>query len=92
MSARKTGLQLALLGSDAVVFLASGIVLYGVISRVAGSALLGQYTLVLSWMLVFQSIGSFGVPELLMRELGRFPQDRSEIGRASCRERVYSSV
>lgn len=78
MSARKTGLQLALLGSDAVVFLTSGIVLYGVISRVAGSALLGQYTLVLSWMLVFQSIGSFGVPELLMRELGRFPQDRSE--------------
>ena len=71
-------MQLALLGSDAVVFLASGIVLYGVMSRVAGSALLGQYTLVLSWMFVFQSFGSFGVPELLMRELGRFPQQRGE--------------
>ena len=78
MTVRKTGLQLALLSGDALVFLASGIVLYGVMSRVAGSALLGQYTLVMSWMLVFQAFGSFGVPELLMRELGRFPAERGE--------------
>ena len=69
-------MQLALLGGDALVFLASGIVLYVLMSRVAGSELLGQYTLVMSWMLVFQSFGSFGIPELLMRELGRFPDKR----------------
>ena len=69
-------MQLALLGGDALVFLASGIVLYVLMSRVAGSELLGQYTLVMSWMLVFQSFGSFGIPELLMRELGRFPDER----------------
>lgn len=76
MSARRTSLQLTLLGGDAVVFLASGIVLYVLMSHTAGSELLGQYTLVMSWMLVFQSFGSFGIPELLMRELGRFPEER----------------
>ena len=73
---RKSPVQLALLGADALVFLASGIALYVVISRVAGASLLGQYSLVTAWMIVFQSIGNFGLPELLMRELGRFSDER----------------
>jgi O-antigen/teichoic acid export membrane protein len=73
---RKTPVQLALLGADAIVFLASGIALYVVMSRVAGASLLGQYALVIAWLLVFQSIGSFGIPELMMRELGRFSDER----------------
>ena len=59
MSARrKNGFQLALLVAEALIFFASGIALYVVISRVAGPELLGQYTLVLSWMTVFQAFGS----------------------------------
>jgi O-antigen/teichoic acid export membrane protein len=69
---RKTPVQLALLGADALMFLASGIAFYVVLSRAASASLLGQYSLVFSWLLVFQSVGSFGIPELLMRELGRF--------------------
>jgi len=76
MSARRTGTQLALLGGDALLFLASGLVLYALMSHISGSELLGQYTLVMSWMLIFQAFGSFGIPELLMRELGRCPEER----------------
>ncbi len=78
MILRKTPVQLALLGADALVFLASGIAFYVVISRVAGASLLGQYSLVFAWMLVFQSFGSFGIPELMMRELGRFSRERGD--------------
>ena len=73
---RKTPVQLALLGADALLFIASGIAFYVVMSRVAGASLLGQYSLVFAWLLVFQSIGSFGIPELMMRELGRFSGER----------------
>jgi O-antigen/teichoic acid export membrane protein len=73
---RKNSVQLALLGADALVFLASGIVFYVFISRVSGAGLLGQYSLVLAWMLVFQAVGSFGIPELMMRELGRFSTEQ----------------
>jgi len=73
---RKTPVQLALLVADALVFLASGILFYVFLSRVAGPSLLGQYSLVFAWLLVFQSIGSFGIPELMMRELGRFSGER----------------
>ena len=76
MILRKTPVQLALLVADALVFLASGIVFYVFLSRVAGASLLGQYSLVFAWLLVFQSIGSFGIPELMMRELGRFSGER----------------
>ena len=75
---RKSGFQLALLVAEALIFFASGIALYVVISRVAGPELLGQYTLVLSWMTVFQAFGSFGIPELMLTELGRHPDARSE--------------
>jgi O-antigen/teichoic acid export membrane protein len=73
---RKTPVQLAFLGADALVFIASGLAFYVVMSRVAGASLLGQYSLVFAWLLVFQSIGSFGIPELMMRELGRFSGER----------------
>ena len=68
--------QLALLGVDALVSLASGIAFYVVISRAAGASLLGQYSVVIAWLILFQSVGSFGIPELLMRELGRFTNER----------------
>jgi len=75
---RKTPVQLALLGADALLFIASGLAFYVVMSRVAGASLLGQYALVLAWLLAFQSIGSFGIPELMMRELGRFSGERGQ--------------
>jgi O-antigen/teichoic acid export membrane protein len=76
MILRKSPVQLALLGLDALLFLASGVAIYVVISRAAGADLLGQYSLVFAWMLVFQSFGNFGIPELMMRELGRFSNER----------------
>jgi O-antigen/teichoic acid export membrane protein len=78
VSTPKTSLQLAFLGGEMLIYLISGLLLYVVISRVAGPVLLGQYTLVLSWMLVFQALGNFGISELLMREFGRFSDQRSE--------------
>ena len=75
---RKTPIQLALLGADALLFLASSFAFYVVVSRVAGASLLGQYSLVFAWLLVFQAIASFGIPELMMRELGRFDADRGK--------------
>ena len=73
---RKNAAQLALLGADAMVFLASGIAFYVVVSRTGGASLLGGYSVVIAWLLLFQSVGSFGIPELLMRELGRFDDQR----------------
>jgi O-antigen/teichoic acid export membrane protein len=73
---RKNPAQLALLGADAMVFLASGIAFYVVVSRTGGASLLGGYSVVIAWLLLFQSVGSFGIPELLMRELGRFSDQR----------------
>jgi len=62
--------HIALVFSEAVLLLISGGVLFILISRVAGPDLLGRYSLVLGWLLFFQGVGGFGIPEFIMRELG----------------------
>jgi O-antigen/teichoic acid export membrane protein len=62
--------QLAFVLCDAALALAPNGLLFIVISRVAGPALLGSYALALAWLTLFQSLSSFGIPEFIMREVG----------------------
>lgn len=78
---RATWIQLANLFGEATIFLFSGGVLYVLISRVSGSELLGSFALLSAWTVVFQSIGCFGVPDLVMRDVGRLEAER---GRYLC--------
>jgi len=63
--------QLAMLFGEAFLFLLSGAVIAIVVSRSQGAELFGQYSLVLAWLVLFQGLGSLGIPELAMREIGR---------------------
>ena len=75
---KKTPAQFLFLGGEAVTFAFSGAVMFILISRVSGPELLGQYSLAFAWILVFQSIGNFGIPEFLMREFGRFREKENK--------------
>jgi O-antigen/teichoic acid export membrane protein len=64
--------QLAfVLGEAALAPLSSGFV-FIMISRVSGPDVLGTYALALGWLMLFQGISSFGVPEFIMREVGGY--------------------
>ncbi len=47
------------------------------ISRYQGRELFGQYTLVVTWALLFQTLANFGTTECLAREIGREPEHGS---------------
>lgn len=55
---------------EAFLLLLTGGVLFILISRLGGPDLLGEYSLVLAWILLFQGIAGFGIPEFIMRETG----------------------
>jgi O-antigen/teichoic acid export membrane protein len=67
--------QLAFVLGEAALSLVSSGVVFIVISRVAGPELLGTYALAFGWLMLFQGISSFGIPELLMREVGAYGRD-----------------
>jgi len=71
-------IQFLFLGGEALTLAGSGAVMYLLISRVVGPHLLGQYSLVLAWILLFQALASFGLPEYLMREMGRFENEQNK--------------
>jgi O-antigen/teichoic acid export membrane protein len=75
---RKIGTQLVILLGEGFIMLVSGALLYVFISRRAGAELLGQYSLVQAWITLFQALGNFGLPEFIMREVGRFFHDESK--------------
>lgn len=62
--------QLLLVFGEAFLLLLTGGVLFILVSRLAGPELLGEYSLVLAWILLFQGIAGFGIPEFIMRETG----------------------
>lgn len=68
-------LQLAFVIGEAVLTLASGGILFIIISRAAGPAVLGAYALALAWLALFQGVSSFGVPEYILREFGAHGRD-----------------
>lgn len=72
---QKPWLQLAFVLGEAALSLVSGGVLFIVISRVSGSELLGAYALTFAWIMLFQGLSSFGIPEFLMREVGMHGKD-----------------
>jgi len=60
---------LFVLGEVGLSLVSSG-VLFIIISRVSGPELLGTYALAFGWLMLFQGVSSFGIPEFLMREVG----------------------
>ena len=72
---QKPWLQLAFILGEAGLSLVSSGVLFIVISRVSGPELLGTYALAFSWLMLFQGMSSFGIPEFLMREVGGHGRD-----------------
>ena len=77
--------QLAFVLGEAALSLAPPGVLFIIISRVGGPILLGTYALAFAWLLLFQGVSSFGIPELLMREVGAH-------GRAAAGQVVHAMV
>jgi O-antigen/teichoic acid export membrane protein len=67
--------QLAFVLGEAALSLVSGGVLFIIISRVSGPELLGTYALAVAWLMLFQGVSSFGIPEFLMREVGGYGRD-----------------
>jgi len=70
--------QLFFILGEAVLSLLSSGVLFIIISRASGPELLGTYALALAWLMLFQGVSSFGIPEFLMREVGAYGQDARE--------------
>lgn len=67
----KTWVPLSLLFGETFLFALSGGVVAIVLSRWRGAELLGQYSLVLAWIALFQAVANFGLAEFTLRELGR---------------------
>ncbi|MGH7841066.1 MAG: polysaccharide biosynthesis C-terminal domain-containing protein [Candidatus Binataceae bacterium] len=67
--------QLAFVLGEAALSLVSSGVLFIIISRVSGPELLGTYALAFAWLMLFQGVSSFGIPEFLMREVGAYGRD-----------------
>lgn len=69
----KSGLGVVMLFGEAFVRLVSGAGLVVIVSRWGGTDLLGVYSLVLAWLLLFQVFVSLGIQELTIREIGGHP-------------------
>lgn len=67
--------QLAFVLGEAALSLLSGGVLFIIISRASGPELLGAYALSIAWLMLFQGVSSFGIPEFIMRETGAHGRD-----------------
>src|SRR5438132_2243546 len=62
------------LGEAALSLVSSG-ALFIIISRTSGPELLGTYALAFAWLMLFQGVSSFGIPEFLLREVGAYGRD-----------------
>src|SRR6266581_463561 len=67
--------QLVFLLGEAALSLVSSGALFIIISRVSGPELLGTYALAVAWLMLFQGVSSFGIPEFLIREVGAHGRD-----------------
>ena len=67
--------QLAYILGEAALSLVSSGVLFIIVSRVSGPEVLGTYALALAWIMLFQGVSGFGIPEFLMREVGAHGRD-----------------
>lgn len=62
--------QFLLILGEAFLLLLTGGVLFVLVSRLGGPDLLGEYSLVLAWVLLFQGLAAFGIPDFVTREAG----------------------
>lgn len=62
--------QFLLILGEAFLLLLTGGVLFILVSRLGGPDLLGEYSLVLAWILLFQGLAAFGIPDFVTREAG----------------------
>jgi len=62
---------------ERMIFLVRQVTIFVLVSRFLGREFFGQYTLVLTWMMLFQTFANFGVTECLAKEIGREPQQVS---------------
>ena len=62
--------QFLLILGEAFLLLLTGGVLFVLVSRLGGPDLLGEYSLVLAWILLFQGVAAFGIPDFVTREAG----------------------
>ena len=67
--------QLAFVIGEALMSLVSGGALFVIISRASGPELLGAYALALAWLMLFQGVSSFGIPDYVLREAGAHGRD-----------------
>lgn len=69
---------MVMLAGEVLNLLGTGALVYILISRIRGAELLGEYSIVLAWLTVFQSAGCFGIPEYLLRETARVGARKDE--------------
>jgi O-antigen/teichoic acid export membrane protein len=70
-------LQTLFVIAERVVFLAPQVTMAVLIGRILGREFFGQYTLLVTWATLFQTLANFGISECLAREIGREPGNAS---------------
>jgi len=70
---RSPFLQTVFVIAERAIFLVPQVTMFVLISRFYGRDLFGQYTLILTWATLFQTLANFGISECLAREIGREP-------------------
>src|SRR5262249_43176892 len=70
-------LQALFVIAERVVFLAPQVTMAVLIGRILGREFFGQYTLLVTWATLFQTLANFGISECLAREIGREPENGS---------------
>lgn len=75
---QKPWYQLAFSLGEAALSVISGGVLFIIISHASGPELLGTYALGVAWLMLFQGVSCFGIPEFLMREVGAYGREASD--------------
>ncbi len=70
-------LQASFIIGERLVFLVPQATLFVLVSRHLGREIFGQYTLILTWAVLFQTYANFGITECLAKEIGREPEHGS---------------
>ena len=60
---------------EGIIGLLSGLLMILLISRVRGEGFLGQYVVFSTWTALFQPLATLGIPDLILRETGKHPDD-----------------
>lgn len=70
----KTFSQAKYLGVEAAVGLLTSILLIALMSQMRGEVFLGQYVVLTTWIAISQSFANLGTSDLILREIGKQPE------------------